>query len=127
MDLIIKESTFDIKRVKFKKGKKVTKILYDLDFIIVIGITLKIEEYNYNETYNYLFLNIKDSPQLQLLMSIDTFFKKNLEYYQSFINKNTIRVKKHKGFKNCNKLLYITLNSLKEVHDRTYKVQIFTI
>tara|TARA_A100001037_G_C15010481_1_gene571443 strand:- start:542 stop:925 length:384 start_codon:yes stop_codon:yes gene_type:complete len=127
MDLIIKESTFDIKRVKFKKGKKVTKILYDLDFIIVIGITLKIEGYNYNETYNYLFLNIKDSPQLSLLMSIDTFFKKNLEYYQSFINKNTIRVKKHKGFKNCNKLLYITLNSLKEVHDKFYKVQIFTI
>ena len=81
MDLIIKESTFDIKRVKFKKGKKVTKILYDLDYIIVIGITLKIELYNYNETFNYLLLNIKDSPQLPLLMNIDTSLKKNLSIF----------------------------------------------
>ena len=127
MNLIIKESTFDKNRIRLKEGKKVIKILYYIDCISIIGLSLKIRSFTYTENYDFLFLNIKESPQLVLLQLIDTHFQGIFKDYQTFINNYIIRIKKHTNYSpiDINEIC-ITLNSLKKVN-HSYKVQIITI
>ena len=45
MELVIKEDTFDINRITIKNGKNTKKIIYNLDSLSLIGLSLKISQY----------------------------------------------------------------------------------
>ena len=125
MDLILKESTFNQDRIKLKEGKKCTKILYDIASVLVIGISLKISNFSYNENNSFIFMNIQDSPQLYLIQTIDDYFGK-LKNYHSFIENNYMKVKKHHQYYPIPNTIFITFNNLKVINNKL-RVQIFTI
>ena len=125
MDLIIKESSFTQDKIKLKEGKKCIKILYNIDTISVIGISLKITEFTQTENNSFIFMNIKDSPQKYLIHKIDTYFSKLKNYY-SFLENNYIKVKKHSQYYPIKGTIFITFNNLKLINNKL-KVQIFTI
>ena len=69
MDLIIKPNTFNKDKIRFKYGKRCIKIIYDLDHLRMIGITLKIIPKKISSQnvvfYNYLtfiFLSEDNEP-----------------------------------------------------------------
>jgi hypothetical protein len=124
MELIIKQDSFDLNRIKFKYGLKCIKLIYDLYVIKMIGITLKLSSRNLNETPDFLFINLNGSDEYELLKKIDAYFANHFNHYSSFIIHDIIKVKKHDGFKSGE--IYITLNNLKKIND-VFKVQIFTI
>ncbi|MBG00767.1 MAG: hypothetical protein CL470_00695 [Acidimicrobiaceae bacterium] len=122
MDLIIKPNTFNKDKIRFKYGKRCIKIIYDLDHLRMIGITLKIIPKKIIEDEHFLFLHIGDDNTI--LKEIDDYFHKKHNSYHRFIIDDIIKVKKHHKV-NRNEV-FITLNNLKKV-DQKLKVQIFTI
>ena len=122
MDLIIKPNTFNKDKIRFKYGKRCIKIIYDLDHLRMIGITLKIIPKKIIEDEHFLFLHIGDDNTI--LKEIDDYFQKKHNSYHRFIIDDIIIVKKHHKV-NRNEV-FITLNNLKKV-DQKLKVQIFTI
>lgn len=124
MELIIKKDKLDLNRIKFKHGKKCIKIIYDLNYLKMIGITLKINENKINQNNDFIFINLKETDIQNIIYEIDKFFKSQFNNYLSFINNDIIKVKKHNNFKEGN--IYITLNNIKKINNNL-KVQIFSI
>ena len=125
MELIIKQDNFDLNRINFKYGKKCIKLIYDLNYIKIIGLTLKLDDNIItNQTQDFIYINIEKSKNLSIIKNIDNYFKNKFKDYTSFINNNIIKVKKNIKFKEDEN--YITLNNLKKINDN-FKVQIFSI
>jgi hypothetical protein len=124
MELIIKQDKLDLNRIKFKHGKKCIKIIYDLTYIKIIGITLKINEHKIKQNDDFMFINLKNTENISILQKIDGFLKTQFNNYISFINNDIIKVKKHINFKESD--IYITLNNIKNINNYL-KVQIFSI
>jgi hypothetical protein len=113
MEIIIKNENFDIKNIKFKYGKKCIKIIYDLKYILMIGLTFKISPFKIIENDNILFIYLnRDDDDFEQIKKIDEFLQKSFRNYKSFLNDNIIRVKKHTTY-NKNEI-YITINNLKK-------------
>tara|TARA_A100001037_G_scaffold241032_1_gene221128 strand:- start:915 stop:1298 length:384 start_codon:yes stop_codon:yes gene_type:complete len=127
MNLIIKQDCFDNKRIILKESKSCIKITYSLDYIYMIGLTIKLKDIKYIENDQFLFIEICDPKQYKFLMDINNFLSQKIEHYQSFLYNNKMKVKKHINFKSSeDDSVNITLNNLKKIKDN-YKVQIFTI
>ena len=127
MNLIIKQNCFDSKRIILKESKNCIKITYSLDYIYMIGLTIKLKDIKYIENDQFLFIEICDPKQYKFLMDINNFLSQKIEHYQSFLYNNKMKVKKHINFKSSeDNSVNITLNNLKKIKDN-YKVQIFTI
>tara|TARA_Y100000817_G_C16847516_1_gene540651 strand:- start:1402 stop:1785 length:384 start_codon:yes stop_codon:yes gene_type:complete len=127
MNLIIKQNCFDSKRIILKESKNCIKITYSLDYIYMIGLTIKLKDIKYIENDQFLFIEICDPKQYKFLMDINNFLSQKIEHYQSFLYNNKMKVKKHINFKSSeDDSVNITLNNLKKIKDN-YKVQIFTI
>tara|TARA_B100000214_G_C23964146_1_gene626867 strand:- start:792 stop:1181 length:390 start_codon:yes stop_codon:yes gene_type:complete len=129
MKLLIIKDNFEIKRIHFRKSRSSIKLMYDINNIFMIGITLKLR-YNrlkYKDLFIYLFI---DNEDILLLKKIDDYFSKKLYLYESFIiNNNIIKIKKHQGFNEdlLNKhTIDISINSIKYINGMN-KVQIFSI
>ena len=75
MDLIIKPNTFNKDKIRFKYGKRCIKIIYDLDHLRMIGITLKIIPKKIIEDEHFLFLHIFFLFQPLIYILIHTFKK----------------------------------------------------
>jgi len=96
MDLIIKDKTFDVDLIDLKTGKNSKKIIYDLGSLYLIGLSFKIENYRIvNQSKKFLFIDTTESPQLEILLTINEYFKNNNKPYRSYINDNIIEIKKH--------------------------------
>tara|TARA_Y100000994_G_C15527753_1_gene374380 strand:+ start:123 stop:506 length:384 start_codon:yes stop_codon:yes gene_type:complete len=127
MNLIIKQDCFDNKRIILKESKNCIKITYSLDYIYMIGLTIKLKDIKYIENDQFLFIEICGPKQYKFLMDINNFLSQKIEHYQSFLYNNKMKVKKHINFKSSeDNSVNITLNNLKKIKDN-YKVQIFTI
>tara|TARA_B100001094_G_C18166396_1_gene792339 strand:+ start:754 stop:1128 length:375 start_codon:yes stop_codon:yes gene_type:complete len=124
MDIIIKKNAFDTNKIRFKYGKKCIKIIYDLNYILMIGLTFRIVPSKVIENDKILFIYLQNSPELTILQKIDEFFNKKFNDYISFLHNNIIKVKKH-NYKN-DEDVYITINNLKKINDQL-KVQIFSL
>lgn len=127
MDIIIKKNSFDTNKIRFKYGKKCIKIIYDLNYVLMIGLTFKIVPLKVIENDKILFIYLNDSQELTIFQKIDEFFRGNFNDYISFLHNNVIKVKKH-NYKNDkdDKNVYITINNLKKINDQL-KVQIFSL
>lgn len=127
MKLIIIKENFDTERILFRESKNCIKISYDINYISMIGITLKLA-YDYlidKETFLILKVNEKDKI---LLNKIDTYFNKTISNYDKMLINNTIKVKKHNDYKlSSEKVISITMNSIKKNNNGMNKVQIFSI
>jgi hypothetical protein len=127
MKLIIIKENFDTKRILFRESKNCIKISYDINYISMIGITLKLA-YDYlidKETFLILKVNEKDKI---LLNKIDEYFNKSISNYDKMLINNTIKVKKHNEYKRSSeKVISITMNSIKKNNNGMNKVQIFSI
>ena len=128
MNLIIKKDFFDNKRLKLKESKKCIKITYSLDYIYIIGITIKLNNINYTENDQFLFIEVYGSDELKFLNNISNILSNKVNNFQCFLyNNNKLKVKKHSNFKHSkDNSVNITLNNLKKINEK-YKVQIFTI
>ena len=128
MNLIIKKDFFDNKRLKLKESKKCIKITYSLDYIYIIGITINLNNINYTENDQFLFIEVYGSDELKFLNNISNILSNKVNNYQCFLyNNNKLKVKKHSNFKHSkDNSVNITLNNLKKINEK-YKVQIFTI
>tara|TARA_B100000214_G_scaffold348603_1_gene300801 strand:- start:2610 stop:2996 length:387 start_codon:yes stop_codon:yes gene_type:complete len=128
MDLIIKDKTFDVDLIDLKTGKNSKKIIYDLGSLYLIGLSFKIENYRIvNQSKKFLFIDTTESPQLEILLTINEYFKNNNKPYRSYINDNIIEIKKH----NYNTIhkgdeLFISINNIKMIKSY-FNVQLFTI
>lgn len=124
MDIIIKNNIFDTTKIRFKYGKKCIKLIYDLDYILMIGLTFKIDPLKVIENDKILFIYLNDSEELTMFQEIDKFFKDKFSDYISFLHNNIIKVKKH-NYTN-DKDVYVTINNLKKINNEL-KVQIFSL
>lgn len=128
MDLIIKDKTFDVDLIDLKTGKNSKKIIYDLGSLYLIGLSFKIENYRIvNQSKKLLFIDTTESPQLEILLTINEYFKNTNKPYRSYINDNIIEIKKH----NYNTIhkgdeLFISINNIKMIKSY-FNVQLFTI
>ena len=128
MELIIKGDNFDINRITIKHGKNTKKIIYNLDTLSLIGLSFQIDQYILvNQSNKYIFIDIDKSPQKNLLLNIDNYFRKILHSYKSFIENSILKIRKH-----TNDLikrednLYISINNIK-MKEKCSRIQIFTI
>jgi len=126
MNLIIKEDTFDITKVRLKRNNTSIKLVYDLGYIELIGIPLRVHDYKYVSNKGFIKILLNDDRLLSILRSIDKLLSHNRENYQSFIRNQMINVKdvSNKGV-NPNEI-YICLSSVK-LYNKHQQVQIFTI
>ena len=124
MDIIIKNNIFDTTKIRFKYGKKCIKLIYDLNYILMIGLTFKIIPLKVIENDKILFVYLNESKELSIFQKIDNFFKEKFNDYISFLHNNVIKVKKH-NYKN-DQNVYITINNLKKINNEL-KVQIFSL
>lgn len=127
MKLIIIKENFDIKRVIFRESKKSIKLSYDINYISMIGITIKINSIYILDKGTYLIIKIGDKDK-KLLNTIDNYFSKKIENYDNILVNDTIKVKKHNEYisPKDNDIL-ITMNSIKSNPNMRNKVQIFSI
>ena len=118
MNLIIKKDFFDNKRLKLKESKKCIKITYSLDYIYIIGITIKLNNINYTENDQFLFIEVYGADELKFLNNISNILSNKVNNYQCFLyNNNKLKVKKHSNFKHSkDNSLNITLNNLKKIN-----------
>ena len=127
MNLILKKESFDDKRIGLKESKNCIKITYSLDYIFMIGLSIKLTNIKYTENEHFLFIEICDKEQLDFLIIINNFITQNIKNYQPFLYNKKMKIKKHTKFRHMeDKSVTITLNNLKKIKDY-YKVQIFTI
>lgn len=127
MKLIIIKENFDIKRVIFRESKKSIKLSYDINYISMIGITIKINSIYILDKGTFLIIKIGDKDK-KLLNTIDNYFSKKIENYDNILVNDTIKVKKHNEYisPKDNDIL-ITMNSIKSNPNMRNKVQIFSI
>ncbi len=124
MDIIIKNNIFDTTKIRFKYGKKCIKLIYDLNYILMIGLTFKIVPLKVVENDKILFIYLNDSKELSIFREIDEIFKNKFNDYISFLHNNIIKVKKHNYING--KDVYVTINNLKKINNEL-KVQIFSL
>lgn len=127
MKLIIIKENFDIKRVIFRESKNSIKLSYDINYISMIGITIKINSIYILDKGTFLIIKIGDKDK-KLLNTIDNYFSKKIENYDNILVNDTIKVKKHNEYisPKGNDIL-ITMNSIKSNPNMRNKVQIFSI
>ena len=127
MKLIIIKENFDIKRVIFRESKNSIKLSYDINYISMIGITIKINSIYILDKGTFLIIKIGDKDK-KLLNTIDNYFSKKIENYDNILVNDTIKVKKHNEYisPKDNDIL-ITMNSIKSNPNMRNKVQIFSI
>ena len=127
MDLILQNNSVDVRNIKLKHSLKCIKIIYDLGYILLLGISLKLNNYDAIFSNNYIYITIHENSQKKLLKNINMYLQTMVEGdYNSFISdKYTIKVKNNKGYK-VNDNIYISLNNLKQYNER-WKLHIFTI
>lgn len=132
MELIINENLFLEENIIIKEKKNHSKILYNIDEIILIGLPFEIHDYKIkNQSEKYITINIENSPQKNTLEKINNYF---IQYYHNkksnyndFIINNTIKIKKNNyNFYMNDELLLITINNLK-AYNININVQLFTI
>ena len=126
MDLILKDNIC-IDLIELKYSRKCIKILYNLGYIRLIGMSLRLRNYTPLFNNDYIYITINDPYQLGIFREINEFLKekKEVQPYESFINERVIKVKNNKRY-NSDSSIYICLNNLKEYRGK-YKLQIFTI
>ena len=66
MNLLLKENNFDINRIILKESKKCIKLIYNLDYIYMLGLTIKLNNINYIENENFLFIELCNKDQITL-------------------------------------------------------------
>jgi len=127
MDLILQNKSIDVKNITLKHSLKCIKIIYDLDYILLLGISLKIDKCDAIFSNNYIYITLHDNNQKKILKNIDLYFLNTVDGdYHRFINdKYIIKVKNNKGYK-INDNIYISLNNLKQYNGQ-WKLHIFTI
>tara|TARA_B100000902_G_C27222115_1_gene870248 strand:- start:714 stop:1094 length:381 start_codon:yes stop_codon:yes gene_type:complete len=126
MDFYLKNDNFNTKNIKIKRCKKCNKLLYDLDFIKIIGIIFKINDYEIlNENKQFISIKVMDENVLKNMKKLDDYFKGMYGNYHTFINdKNIIELK---SFQRNNKgILLININNIKLINQKMM-VQIFTL
>tara|TARA_Y100000590_G_scaffold90779_1_gene102419 strand:- start:277 stop:657 length:381 start_codon:yes stop_codon:yes gene_type:complete len=126
MDLILKDNIC-IDLIELKYSRKCIKLLYNLGYIRLIGLSIRLRNYIPIFSNDYIYITINDPYQLGILNKINEFFeeKSEVQPYESFINDRIIKVKNNKRY-NRDSSIYICLNNLKEYQGK-YKLQIFTI
>tara|TARA_B110000495_G_scaffold202892_1_gene224433 strand:- start:709 stop:1095 length:387 start_codon:yes stop_codon:yes gene_type:complete len=128
MILILKQENIDTKRIKFKLIRSVIKLTYDLDYLLLIGITITVSAFKIKNIFNKMCsIELQDNKQIDKLKEIDNYIDNNIKNYKRFLNDdNSIKIKLHNNLINSNRPLNITINNLKKVYDY-YKVQIYTL
>jgi hypothetical protein len=125
MNIILKDNKIDYKKIKFKKNK----IIYDLKFINLIGIPIKLNNFNYNIHNNNNIIKIKlfDENNVKLFKNIDKFFSQNYKnYYNTITNENVIFIKKQNNITELSNSICINLNSLK-IKDFMFYLNIYLL
>lgn len=126
MDLILLTDSLKLSHIRLKHSIKTVKIIYDLNYIFILGISLKLRNYDAVFSNNYVYISLKDPSQKKILKDIDNHIHHLLDKpYQSFINRDVIKVKNNKGY-TINDDIYISLNNIKE-YNGIWKLHIFTI
>tara|TARA_Y100001958_G_C21225265_1_gene550644 strand:- start:568 stop:960 length:393 start_codon:yes stop_codon:yes gene_type:complete len=118
MELILTNETFNINNIMIKYSKINQKIIYQIDNIYLLGIPLKLNNYNLlSENEKMLILKLKDKNTISILKKINNFFtEKYKTKYKPFINKDNIiklrknEIKKYKDTEN----IYISINNIKK-------------
>ena len=126
MDLILLTNSIKLSNIRLKHSIKSIKIIYDLNYILILGLSLKLCNYSAVFSNNYIYITLKDPLQKKVLKHIDNHIKKLLvKSYQPFMNSDVIKVKNNKGY-TMNDDIYISLNNIKE-YNGVWKLHIFTI
>lgn len=128
MILILKQENIETERIKFKIIRSIIKITYDLDYLLLIGISFTINKFKIkNVFHNLCFIELQDNEQISKLKEIDNYINNNITNYKRFINKsNSIKIKLHNNLINTDIPLNISINNLKKVYDN-YIIQIYAI
>jgi len=128
MKLVIIKENFDLNRILFRESKTSIKISYNVNHVSMIGITININYEYIIDKGTYMIIKVNEEDR-QILSKIDTHLEQNIDEYDKMIINDTIKVKKHKEYKNdsLNKNLLITMNSIKRNGAGRNKVQIFSI
>jgi hypothetical protein len=112
MKIILKDNKIDYNNIKFKKNK----IIYDLKYINLLGIPIKIYNFNYtiNNNNNILKVKLLNQDNITLFKNIDNYFSQNYKnYYNTINNDNVIFIKINDNTKEITDSICINLNSLK--------------
>mgnify|MGYP006181586643 CR=1 FL=1 len=112
MKIILKDNKIDYNNIKFKKNK----IIYDLKYINLLGIPIKIYNFNYiiNNNNNILKVKLLNQDNITLFKNIDNYFSQNYKnYYNTINNDNVIFIKINDNTKEITESICINLNSLK--------------
>ena len=128
MEIIINPKIFDIQNISIKNGRTTKKLLYNFQSLCIIGLPFQINDYILvNQSNKYLFIDIDQSKQKEVLYTINTYFEDVLTIYQSFIDNNILKIKKHKPyhFKKDDEL-FISINNIRNKKGISM-IQIFTI
>tara|TARA_B100000686_G_scaffold233767_1_gene241496 strand:- start:303 stop:686 length:384 start_codon:yes stop_codon:yes gene_type:complete len=127
MKLLIIKENFDLERILFRESKKAIKISYDINYISMIGITIKILYEKIEDRGTYIIIKIHPND-IKLFYDIDNYLNKKLQDYEYFMINGNIKVKKHIEYETPqNKNISITMNSIKKNISGKNKVQIFSI
>lgn len=126
MNFSIKNKYFDIKNIELKECKKCTKLVYNLDFVKLIGIIFKITKYDVIKQFqNIVEIRINDNEIINNLKDLDNYLKKSFKNYTSFLNDKNIFIKVNDNYLNNQKLL-ININNIKKYNSEDL-VQIFAL
>lgn len=126
MNFSIKKKVFDINNIELKECKKCTKLIYNLDFIKLIGIIFKVTDYDIIKHFqNIIEIKINDNEIINNLKLIDNYLKKNIINYISFLNDRKIIIKVNYNYL-TNKNLLININNIKK-YNYDNLVQIFAL
>ena len=127
MKLLIIKENFDLKRILFRESKNSIKISYNINFVSMIGITLKIKYETLFDRGTYFIMKI-NPEDAKIILDIDSYFNGLIKNYDKIMVNGTIKVKKHNEYSHpSNKNVVITMNSIKKNTTGKNKVQIFSI
>lgn len=121
MDITIKDNKFKINKLEIKPCKNCIKLIYNLSFLKLIGISFKIKNYKIlKKTNSYIKLSIKDNDTLKNIREIDTYLSNVFPEYIKMLNNDEINIKKHDNIKNDSDIINININNLKKNNNKYY-------
>jgi len=127
MNLIIKDDNFTTNNIKMKPCKNCIKLLYDLSFIKMIGLSFKINNYSLIKITNGLIrIKIMDKKMIKIINDIDTYLL-NI-YHQDYIRmitNNMLNIKRSDNSKISDSII-LNINNLKKTNNKYY-IQIYEI
>jgi hypothetical protein len=129
MILILKENNLDIDRIKLKTNKRCIKLIYDMDGILLIGLTFKISEYQKIYHNNSILIELLNEKQLKAFIRIDNHLLSLIENYKPFIVKDKyLKIKNYVGNNGNNNIqpIIVTINNLKRFNEQ-YRAHIYTV